>query len=308
MAHRSPALALEADCRSSCGNRCRPATSSLVACPAANGRCTSRGRPAHQRRSTLSTPRDDLVEEARRLDRRRVDDRFAAAKARSRQYERTVSRPPKTVDETIRYRHRHPLVRLAVRVPRAQHAAPPAARRQRAVVVAARSPDPAQRRDPWVCSPRRRWRRRSPTRCSPRRPVSRQTASASTNERQGVGGVIVRLGVVIAIPVRDARRPSRPSPDHRHHRVAGAAVVRARRHRPELLGPRRHPDDRPTDRAGARSPDRRRRCRGDAAQQPRLRAQRAGARRRARRRRRRSRPATRRPRAPTVGGSSTCCR
>ena len=50
-------------------------------------------------------------------------------------------------------------------------------------------------------------------------------------------------------PVRHAGRPTRPTPDHHRHRVARPSVVRARRHRSELLDAGRHADDRPARRA-----------------------------------------------------------
>ena len=77
-------------------------------------------------------------------------------------------------------------------------------------------------------------------------------------------------------PVRDPRRPDRPptgdprrrlgGPDH--HGAGGAGT--------ELPGAGRHPGGRTTARTGARSPDRRGRHRGDAAEQPCLCRQRDG--------------------------------
>ena len=50
------------------------------------------------------------------------------------------------------------------------------------------------------CSRRRRCRRRSPTRCSPRPPTSPPTTSASATLGFGVAGVVVRAGIVFALP------------------------------------------------------------------------------------------------------------
>ena len=59
------------------------------------------------------------------------------------------------------------------------------------------------------CWPRHRCRRRSPTRCSPRPPSSPPTSSASATAASASPASIVRAGIVIALPVRDARRPDR---------------------------------------------------------------------------------------------------
>ncbi len=232
----------------------------------------------------------------RRLERRRRRRPFRSRKDRSRATSERCRRPLETVDESIRYRIVIPWFGWLFALP----------------VRSTLRHRPHDDNVPWWSPPDRLTERNVATlgllaaasmAAAFANTLFTQTASFAADgfgidERaQGVGGVIVRLGVVIAIPVRAPRRPSRTASDHRHHRVAGAVVVRARRPRSELLGPRRHADHRPADRAGARSADRRRRRRGDAAQQPRVRAQRARAGGRARRRRRRCRASTRRPRA-----------
>ena len=136
----------------------------------------------------------------RQLDRRHVDDVSRSAEGRSPSYERTIVDDAASVDETIRYRLVIPwfgwLFALPVRNTLRHR---PADDR-----VPWWSPPDRLRAhtsgDPRACWPRHRCRLRSPTHCSRRLPASPLTVSAIDERAQGVGGVIVRLGVVIAIP------------------------------------------------------------------------------------------------------------
>ena len=108
--------------------------------------------------------------------------------------------------------------------------------------------------------------------------------------------------------VRRAGRPVGPRARDPDRGLGGADHHRPRRIGTQLPVVGRHPGDRPPARAGARLPDRRRRRRGDAAQQPRLRRQRDGDGERARRRDRRDGAPARRHRRRRAGGSCTWSR
>ena len=127
------------------------------------------------------------------------------------------------------------------------------------------------------CSPRRRCRPRSSTRCSPRPSTSPPTTSGSSERGQGIAGVIVRCGIVLALPFAVPRRPGRATADHRAARVARADRARrsARSRRTSGCSPRPQTVGRPLGHR-ARPAHRGRRRGGDAAQQPRVRGERAG--------------------------------
>ena len=222
--------------------------------------------------------------------------RFSEYERRLGRWTATSSRPPATASRSrgsAGCSRSRPRARRAPVAP----AAPPGVPHANAVVGAARPADAAPGRWCSACSPRRRCRRRSSTRCSPRPCNFAADDFGVDNSGVSVAGAVVRAGIVIALPLavladRIGRRRIIASSPGRHRSSPRSA--RSRRPFRRLvatqavgrpLGPR------------PRLPRRRRRRRGDAAQQPRLRRQRARHGERARRRARRHRAAARRHRA-----------
>ena len=272
------------------------------------------GPPTRTCAAALERPRDDLV-----LERGAGDGTFDQAR-------RAVSRVPAPSSHGARTAARRDAPRtgssipwfgwlfaLPVRALVGRRLAPPDHARRvpgaHAVVGAAR---PARRTPDAACSD-----------CSPRRRCS--SAFVNTLFTQTVNFAADDFGIgehgrrrrrrrscAPGSSSRCRRRPRRPhrppagrsrsSPGRRRSSTALGALGA------DVPGARRDTDHRPPARPRPRLARRRRRRRGDAAQQPRLRGQRAGDGERARRRHRRDRAAARRHRRSGRGGSCTSCR
>ena len=109
-----------------CRTRCRLRASSLVACPAANGRCNSRGRPDSPEARHALTSRDDLVGEVVASNDGRSAT-FSQGEGPFTTYERSIVTTPTTVNQTIRYRLVIPWFGWLFALPAAQHPATSAA-------------------------------------------------------------------------------------------------------------------------------------------------------------------------------------
>ena len=266
---------------SASGERTWPPSMAAVTLSSCSGHPPTRSLVARwTRRSRLGRPATRIV--AERAD---GDDRSCRPTGRSPSTTATLHVEGDRLVDTTTYRLAVPWFGWLFRWPvRSALRTRGTGRRHAAGVGAAR---PAERRTTRRCSacwPRRRCRRRSSTRCSPRPSTSPPTTSASASAGRASPASIVRCGIVIALPFmfladRVGRRRMivllawlAPICASLGALAPNFWVLTATQ---TVGAPARH---------RARSADRRRRGRGDAAQQPRLRGQRAGDGERARRR------------------------